>query len=232
VARRIIVHVHIYKNAGSSIEQLLWLGLGDQFVVLDTAPGHVTLRQQCVRGFLAANPGIKASSSHRLHPSLDLPGAVPIVMLRHPLDRARSAYDYAKREPTAVEHHFARTTSFQDYIAWSVSSRGEGAVLHDHQVRHLSDAAYRTADPDRWRCTRADLEQAKVNLGSYFAEFGLVRRFRESCLLFNARCRPFVPAVNFVNYIENASGDPLQSEAAALARVRADLDDATYQALC
>ena len=201
-------------------------------MVLDSACGHETLRQDCVRRFLAENPRLKAISSHRLHPPLEIPGAIPIVMLRHPLDRARSAYDYAKRERTAVEHEFARTVSFQDYIAWSVSTRGDGAVLHDHQVRHLSDAAYRTADDERWRCTRADLEQAKINLTSYFAEFGLVRRFKDSCQLFNARCRPFIPAMNFVNYTENVSGDASRSEASALARVRADLDDATYQALC
>ena len=153
-------------------------------------------------------------------------------MLRHPLDRARSAYTYAKREPTTSEHEFARSATFREYVAWSISERGNGAVLHNHQVRHLSDAAYRTGDPDNWKCTRADLEQAKVNLSTYFAEFGLVRRFKESCQLFNVRCRPAIPAVNFVNHAGNISGDPSQTETAALARVRADLDDETYQALC
>ena len=185
-----------------------------------------------MRTFLADNPQLKAISSHRLHPPLEVPGAVPIVMLRHPLDRARSSYDYAQREPTVFEHEFARTATFREYVAWSVSARGEGSVVHDHQVRHLSNAAYRVDDPERWRCTRADLEEAKINLVNYFAEFGIVRRFKDSCQLFNARCRPFVPAVNFANYTENVSGDPAQSEVSALARVRAELDDPTYQALC
>ena len=229
--RFFILHCHIYKNAGSSIDHLLWKSFGDDFFILQAAAGHAMLDQQWVRDFLAAYPRTMAISTHGIHPPIDLPGALPLTMLRHPADRARSAYRYARVTPAALDHRVARTASFREYVQWSLATRGDGAVLRDQQVRHLSDAAYRTDDPERWRCTRQDLEQAKHVLRHCFA-FGLVRRFAELCRLINTQYRPFMPGLFLRNYTENATGDPAAAEQAVLAEVRAELGDAVYDALC
>jgi len=228
--RRVLVHIHIYKNAGSSIDRLLWESFGDGFAILDTEPGHQTIDARAFARYLAENPHIKAVSSHRLHPPLTAQGALPIVFLRHPVDRAKSAYGFARMNADMPDHAVAREASFPEYVAWSLATRGEGAILRNHQVHHLSSAAYRADDPENWRATEADLSEAKALIAG-LPVFGLVRQFRESCRLLNAQYKPHLPAVTFRDWAENVSSDPGLSEDAALAAIRAELGDAAYTAL-
>ena len=231
LTRHLFIHWHIYKNAGSSIERLLWESFGDAFAVLDTQPGYETIDSGTLKTYLQNNPHIKAVSSHRLHPPAQHKGGLPIVLLRHPADRARSAYRYARQNSAVPDHRVATTHDFRAYVAWSLNTRGEGAVLHDHQVQFLSHAAYRTQDPLQWRATIADLEQASDLLKSLHA-FGLVRRFAQSCRLFNAAYRPKLPAANFHDWSENSTHVAHQNEAEALAEIRYELGEATYASLC
>jgi hypothetical protein len=228
--RRVIVHCHIYKNAGSSIDRLLWESFGDGFAVLDPSPGYQTLGAGAVQRFLNENPYVKAISSHRLHPPFDIPGALPVVMLRHPVDRPRSAYAFARGNPDMPDHPVARDGTLAEYVAWSLATRGEGAILRNYQVHHLSGAAYRADDPERWAATENDLREACAVIADLPA-FGLVRRFGDSCRLFNALYRPLLPAVHFFDWAENATGDPAMREAAALAEIQRELGDAGLAAL-
>ncbi len=228
--RRVLIHIHIYKNAGSSIDRLLWESFGDGFAILDAMPGHQTIDQRSFARYVAENPHIKAVSSHRLHPPLSMPGALPIVFLRHPVDRAKSAYGFARMNPDMPDHAVARDASFGEYVAWSLATRGEGAILRNHQVHHLSSAAYRADDPEHWRATEADLQEAK-SLIAGLPVFGLVRRFGESCRLLNTYYKPHLPAVTFKEWAENVSSNPSLSEDAALDAIRSELDAATYDAL-
>jgi hypothetical protein len=226
----VIVHCHIYKNAGSSIDRLLWESFGDGFAVLDPMPGHQTIEAAAVRRFLRDHPHVKAISSHRLHPPFDIPGALPMVMLRHPVDRARSAYAFARGNPDMPDHAVARDGSLAEYVAWSLATRGDGAILRNYQVHHLSGAAYRADDPVRWEATQADLQDARTVIARLPC-FGLVRRFGESCRLFNALYRPYLPAINFFDWAENATGNPAMREEAALAEIRQELGEAGFTAL-
>jgi len=223
--RRVLVHSHIYKNAGASIDRLLWQSFGDAFAMLEPACGHHAIGHGVVQRFLDEHAHIKAISSHRIYPPLRLPGALPILFLRHPIERARSVYRFARAHSVTPDHKIARERDFCAYTRWSLATHGEGAVLRNHQVYHLSSAAYRTAEP-----TEADLTEAKATLAALPA-FGLVRRFEESCRLFNARYRPFLPAMRLANWSENTTGDPTITEADAIGQVCDELDDATYRSL-
>jgi hypothetical protein len=199
--------------------------------VLDTQPGGDTIDFISLKNYLVSNPHIKAVSSHRLHPPVKHTGTLPIVLLRHPADRARSAYRYARRNTAVPDHAIASTHDFRGYVAWALNTRGEGAVLRDHQVQYLSNAAYRTQDSYHWRATPADLAQALALL-QHLRAFGLVRRFAESCRLFNAAYRPCLPAVNFHDWSENSTGSTIQKEAEALAEIQDELGETTWHALC
>ncbi len=132
--------------------------------------------------------------------------------------------------PDTPDHAVARDASFGEYVAWSLATRGEGAILRNHQVHHLSSAAYRADDPEHWRANEADLQEAKVLIAGLPA-FGLVRQFGASCRLLNGHYKPLLPAVTFRDWAENVSCDPGLSEDTALAVIRAELGDATYDAL-
>jgi len=230
MARHVIVHCHIYKNAGSSIDRLLWDSFGDGFVILDPLPGHQTLDWRAVRHYLAENPHIKAISSHRLHPPFVAPADLPIVLLRHPVDRAKSAYSFARLNPAMPDHIIARDASFAEYVGRSLGTRGEGAILRNYQVHHLSSAAYRADDPVNWKSTEVDLLEAK-NLISSLPAFGLVRRFTDSCRLFNTSYKPRLPAVWFHDWAENVSRSTSMTEDEAIAEIRAEIGGNAFEAL-
>ena len=229
--RRVLVHYHIYKNAGSTIERQLWESFGDNFVLCDGAGDTETIDAQTLAKHLAANPHIKAISSHIARPPLPIRGALPIVLLRHPADRAFSAYRFAKRNDQVPDHAVAKSACFRDYVKWSLATRGHGAMLRNQQVTHLSRAAFRTLDNPGDVPNRQDLGEVLALLSAWPA-FGLVRRFGESCRLFNAKYRPLLPAFHLQNTVENATGSHDLSDTEALEQVADELGGEQYVALC
>ena len=120
-ARPVIVHCHLFKNAGSTLDWSLQRQFGDRFV------GHRdddNMRRGApyLKPYLEAHQEISALSSH--HIRFPLPVSedfhlLPLISLRHPIDRARSVYDFERRQeantPGAIQ---AKKLSFADYVRW------------------------------------------------------------------------------------------------------------------
>ena len=143
----ILVHYHIYKNAGTSVEKNLAESFGEKWALFEGAPEKTVVSNDEVAAFAEANPNISAISSHKARPFPAVKGFFPILFLRHPIDRARSMYRFARRNPAQADHAVARDGSFKDYVNyWSDLS---SSVLRNYQVAHLSQASFRV--PDLWR---------------------------------------------------------------------------------
>ena len=120
--RLAILHYHIFKNAGSTIEDILDHSFGERFAKLET-PAHEGLisNPDLVR-FFDARPGLRAFSSHQVrHP---LPGArgylfFDICFLRDPIDRIRSIYTYfrQRQNPADPMSDLANRTALGDFTA-------------------------------------------------------------------------------------------------------------------
>ena len=100
---------------------------------------------------------------------------VYITMLRHPIERVISGYEFMRRNvPTRTEallnHHKAKTMSLMEYV-----SDLDNPSMANSQTRHLSLSSHKD-DPEKW------LAVAKQHL-SEFACFGLVERFQDSMAL-------------------------------------------------
>ncbi len=223
MTRYVLVHNHIYKNAGSSVERALWTSFGNRFTMLDPVPGQRTVTDVALQRFLLATPGIKAVSSHRFWPHLRMRGVLPIVFFRHPIDRARSVYRFARVSKDVPDHTVARDATFSDYVAWSLGRCGEGSVLRNHQAERLACGGWR--DVNAW-----DMPFLKRFVARLPAP-GLVRRFDESCRLLRALYQPLIPAADFTPVAENTTGDAGLSDAAALEQVRDELDAARFRML-
>jgi hypothetical protein len=100
-----------------------------------------------------------------------------ITMLRDPVNRVISHYNYAARRPDHYLHDtiIKKKMSLSDYVSSGVTHEMDNA-----QVRLLSG---HDDDLPFGSCDRLMLEQAKHNLTNYFHVIGLVERFDESVLL-------------------------------------------------
>lgn len=145
--RTIIVHYHIFKNAGSSVDSLLELSFHDRWATLEGATATSLLRPHELSLFVRDKPDIVAVSSHLLRPPVP-PGldVLPIVLIRHPLDRAFSVYSQLRRNPTGdlPSEMVAGRSDFRRFVLWCLDNKTLGGmVITNYQVIHLSPASFR-----------------------------------------------------------------------------------------
>ncbi len=102
--RKVIVHNHVFKNAGTSDDHMLKDSLGERWVEWDTPNPGGKISPAELETFILDHPDIVAVSSDQAMPPLpdqhlDI---YPIVFLRHPVDRAYSAYlfEWNKQQST------------------------------------------------------------------------------------------------------------------------------------
>jgi Sulfotransferase family len=223
----VLIHFHIYKNAGSSIDRLLAESFGDAWTTFED-PSHDIIDCHRLRRLLAARPGLRAVSSHRFRAPLPCRSARPMVMLRHPVDRARSIYHFARRDPTQHDHAVARNGSFADYVEHYLPQKDAGVVIRDYQVVHLSDASMRCRHNTQLaRATPDDLALVKTRLAEWRL-FGLVRRFADSCRLFAAAYEGDFPELRLREVRENVFTDATLTDADTLTLAQAELGAATF----
>jgi len=119
--RPVIVHCHLFKNAGTTLDWSLKRFFGPGFI--DHREDDEMRRGAAFLGpYIANHPKLRAISSHHVRfplPSSATVRSIPIIALRHPIDRARSVYEFERRQdantPGAQQ---AKVLSFPDYIRW------------------------------------------------------------------------------------------------------------------
>jgi len=180
--RLVVVHYHIFKNAGSTIDYMLRNTFGENWVTFDgELPAGRILPQQ-MAGFIMENPMLRAVSSHQaLLPLPETPDTevFPIVYFRHPLDRARSVYDFERRQgltsgPVSQGSEHAMRLSFADYLRWRFDSTKNG-VVHNYQTMWLLHEKRYVNHV----ITEKDFAKACIQLQS-LSYFGLVEEFQRS----------------------------------------------------
>ena len=88
--RFVIVHYHIFKNGGTTIEAILEREFGQSFATLHNTKASATLNGGHVASFLRRHPQISAISSHHLRypkPAIRHTIVFDCCFLRHPLER-------------------------------------------------------------------------------------------------------------------------------------------------
>ena len=120
--RLVILHYHIFKNAGSTIEDILDHSFGERFARLDTRAGEGLISNPDLVRFFDARPNLRAFSSHQIrHPLPEAAGYLffDICFLRDPIDRIRSIYTYFRRRPNPADpmSGLANRATLGDFIA-------------------------------------------------------------------------------------------------------------------
>jgi hypothetical protein len=141
--RHIIIHYHIFKNAGSTVDSILRNNFGDRCHNIEAANPWDTLGSYALLKHAEDNPSLEALSSHHARlPVPDSPDLVfhPLIFLRHPIDRAGSVYAFERRQrisSPSLGVKIAHENDFAGYVKWRLS-KGHGAVIKNFQTVHLS----------------------------------------------------------------------------------------------
>jgi hypothetical protein len=102
--RYVILHYHILKNAGSTIEEILVNSFWENFHRFDTSDRDASIQNAELVSFVESHPGLKAVTSHQIrHPVPVVPGYIFLdcCFLRDPIDRIKSMYEYFRDKPVA-----------------------------------------------------------------------------------------------------------------------------------
>lgn len=210
--RTIIVHYHIFKNAGTSVDRLLRMAFGNGWATLEGPTPTSLLRPHDLSMFIGDRPDIVAVSSHLLRPPAPSElHVLPVVLIRHPLDRAFSVYSHHRRSNDSLDADIvAERTTFSEFVLWCLDNKTLGGmVIANYQVIHLSEASFRYGHIYKAAATEDDLGDA-IGYLSDAACFGTVDRFDATM----ARLRKAAAAINLPipssTVIENATPGRLQ----------------------
>lgn len=186
-AKPVLLHAHLFKNAGTTLDWSLERSFGDSFCD-HRDDGDMRGNPGYLANFLKENPHLQALSSHWLpFPLPDVAGQrlIPLVILRDPIERILSVYEFERRQD--VDHpgtRKARGGDLQSYVSWRLE-KGTGPVVRNYQVRMLSGMYPGNGDD-------AQFDRAVALLDDLPA-IGMVDRYRESAVMFEQALKQEFP---------------------------------------
>lgn len=245
--RTVLIHYHIFKNAGTSVDRLLAESFGRRWHQFESDSPSSILKPDAVDAYARKHPKLVALSSHTARPPLPQPHPTaladstslldppptpertyyPIVLLRHPIVRIRSMQRFLARDANQRQHPYAKP-GLRHYVEWLLERKaGMQGVGRNFQVAYLSDASFRKPKLP----TQADLEQAKQVLAAWPA-FGLVNEFSRSMALFNHQYGPQFPELKLYNRRDNVTSTAIATEDEALSAIERELGANLYENIC
>ncbi len=153
--RTVLIHYHTFKNAGTSVDNVLKSNFGDGWINVEGQNNRKFDRIE-MTDFITSHPEITAISSHTAiiaPPELEGVRVIPIVFIRHPVLRIQSAYAFQRRQggnsPAAIA---AGSGNFSDYLDW-VLARPVPWQMINFQASRLKDFHQNTQGRDvhLWR---------------------------------------------------------------------------------
>ena len=218
VPRHLLLHAHMFKNAGSTFDHSLRRNFGDGFT--DHRDDDEMRRGAAYLGpYIEEHPGLRALSSHWVtFPLPALPDVVihPVLLFRDPLERILSVYRFERRQPgDGAGIQRARQQGFVEYVRWRLQPE-VGPVIRNFHTRYCS-GIYRGEDLD------AMYAKALETLNST-SLLGLVHRYDESMTVFEYHLGRFFPGLDLSGVALNVSDDTPLDHREKRARALAELE--------
>ena len=209
--REVILHCHLFKNAGTTLDWALKRSFKRGFY---DHRGDESMRRDGVRyldSFLDSHSSIVALSSHHMPFQPEYSESYWwLVLLREPIQRVRSVYEFeTKQLPiSSLGSEMAKKLNFSDYIKWRMQD-DVPAVIKNFQCRYLinmADPAMGLDDDALWRA------HSRMSLNNVL--FGTVEKFDETMVLFEESLKHHFPKID-LSYVKQNVGreskdDPLQ----------------------
>lgn len=215
MSRPVIIHFHIFKNAGTTVEWILHKNFGDDAVRFDDKEkmGNIFTPDELSR-HIKEHPSGKSFSSHQMRYHLPQDQDCiffPIVFIRHPIDRAFSIYSFAKRDHREeLYFHKAKTSTLRDFVRFNLEMK-EFSDMKNFQTLWLSHIFGRND------LNTQALLRALTNLQSS-PILGVVDKTDESLVVAEETLKPFFPSIDMSYISQNVSRE---REVAITNRLRA-----------
>jgi len=202
--RPVILHDHLFKNAGSTIDWALRRCFGSEFVEQRDPRARGS---EFVMATLRGNPAVSAISTHLFRPPLPVIAnkrVFTLMMFRDPLERAFSIYHFNRRRRDRDDRcaTAARSMSLREYIVWSMQPEISSTLCNFHVIK-----CHEEAFNDPVAVGDEQLETAKRYIASV-PLVGLVDRFDDSMVLFEHVLRDAFPSID-LSYVKRNEGPRL-----------------------
>lgn len=228
IQRNVIVHYHLFKNAGSSIDHLLKFNFDDKWMAYDSDSANGIIPCEGLEKLIAENPEINAFSSHQIIPPLPkIDGNVyPIVVLRDPIDRVKSAYLFEQQKQLGLDKPKG---TLEEYIKSKFRNRRHNSI-EEFQVIRLSNKYenrfqnHDTIDSDEL------LENAKKFIES-LSFIGIVDDFDRSVELLIDFVKPAFPDFKAREFKANVLQDLSLSQQEKRQQIESELSAEVFEEL-
>lgn len=218
--RPILIHHHIFKNAGTSFNHALQQYFGKCFFEFDL-PNNQVVSSENIKQFVGNHPQAQAISIH--HACLPVEGKenhqfFSSIFLRKPLARIQSIYQFERQQQAQTEGAIkAKILNFKDYVLWRLEATP--TMFCNYQTYYCS----RTRNHHRIP-TEKDLAVAIQNVQNCLI-VGTVERYEESLKVAQLKLRPFYSKIHLTPSHLNITSKVTQSEAVVRAKLVVELGE-------
>ena len=136
--RNVIIHAHIFKNAGTTFDHSLRKNFADGFIDHRQDQELVQGKQEYLNQYLALHPECQALSSHSVHFNIESSESLnlfPVYFIRHPIERIRSVYEFEKKQnadtPGARK---AKEMDLEGFVDWYLEESSPATIRNVHTI--------------------------------------------------------------------------------------------------
>jgi hypothetical protein len=200
----LLIHYHIFKNAGTSFEWTLQQALGTRVHTYDSPAPYGILSPDDIINYVASMPEAEAIFSHQAvfpAPKIRSREIFTSILIRDPIARIRSIYAFEHRQGGSTPGSLkARELDFKGYVEWRLSTAP--AALCNYQVHFCS----------RTWSTRSDEKMGEIHLQEAIANLdrvnivGTVERYCEWLALAQAILSKAFPKISLSVTRQNVTG--------------------------
>lgn len=117
--RTVVLHYHLFKNAGTSLDEILKRNFGDRWVTREFSMAGGDNSAELARWIAEEKDAVAFSTHTGIGPVPEVPGVriVTILLLRDPISRIRSAYRFERsQQADTFGARLAKETDLEGYV--------------------------------------------------------------------------------------------------------------------